>query len=218
MLETIRQYALERLEESSELASLRQKHADYFLVLAERAEPKLFSPEQNIWLARLEDEHSNLQSALTCLREEGRALSGLRLAGALWRFWEVRGHLAEGQTWLSEMLRGVSQAEGQEPVSGAESVARAKALLGAGVCAYYQRDHAGAAALLAQSLGLYRTLDDRQGVGRVLFYQGWLANDRGAFAEARPLSGERRHLPGDRRPAGAGLGVGPAGDRRLLGR
>ena len=128
----MRQYATERLAESGETYRLRQRHAGFFLALAEQAEPKLFGPEQDAWFARLEAEHSNLRIALEWLAAQEDATQGLRLAGALWRFWEVRGHLAEGRTWLSEMLRLAGP--------DAEAAARAKALLGAAVCAYYLRD------------------------------------------------------------------------------
>jgi predicted ATPase/class 3 adenylate cyclase len=179
MLETVRQYATEQLAESGEADRMRQRHAIFFLALAEEAEPKLFGPEQYAWFARLEAEHSNLRTALEWLAAHGEASQGLRLAGALWRFWEVRGHLAEGRAWLAEMLRLARP--------GADAEARAKALLGAGGCAYYLRDHPAAAAQWEESRSLYRALGNRQGTARVLIYQGWLANDLGHFAEARRL-------------------------------
>ena len=117
---------------------MRQAHAGYFLALAEQAEPELFGPEQNTWLARLEEEHDNLRAAFAQPARADDPQPGLRLAGALWRFWEVRGHLAEGQAWLNEMLRRAGAA--------AEPAVRAKALLGAGVCAYYQRNNGAASA------------------------------------------------------------------------
>jgi tetratricopeptide (TPR) repeat protein len=181
MLETVRQYGLELLEENAETLIWRQRHVSSFLALAEQAEPKLYSPEQSVWFARLEAEHGNLRAALEWLAAQGEAAQGLRLAGALWRFWEVRGHLAEGRMWLSEMLRRAGP--------DADAAARAKALLGAGGCAYYLRDH-GADAYWEESTRLYRTLDDRQGLARVLIYQGWLANDRGEFAASRNFYGE----------------------------
>lgn len=179
MLETMRQYAAERLQECGEEDSVRRRHASYFLALAEAAEPKLFSPEQNNWFARLEDEHSNLRVSLEWMAAHGEAEQRLRLAGALWRFWEVRGYLTEGRARLSEMLRLAGTA--------GDTAARARALLGAGVCGYYQRDNTAAAAQLQESLGLYRALGDRQGTARALFYLGWMANDRGDFAQARVL-------------------------------
>jgi tetratricopeptide (TPR) repeat protein len=179
MLETVRQYGVELLEEGDEVQVWRQRHADFFLTLAEEAEPKLWGPEQDAWLARLEAEHSNLRAALEWLAAKAQSAEGLRLAGALWRFWEVRGHLSEGQAWLGEMLR----LAGPE----ADPAARAQALMGAGGCAYYLRDHPAAAAHWEESLRLFRALGNRQGAARVLIYQGWLANDTGRFAEARRL-------------------------------
>jgi predicted ATPase/transcriptional regulator with XRE-family HTH domain len=187
MLETIRQYASERLEEAGETAGLRRSHAGYFLTLAEEVEPKLFCPEQNTWFARLEAEHSNLRAALQWMADHGEGEHGLRLAGALWRYWEVRGHLAEGLAWLTEMLRLPSSPAGKEAGTAADPATRAKALLGVGVCNYYQRDNPAAAAQLDASLELYRVLGDRQGMASALFYLGWLANDRGDFARARSL-------------------------------
>jgi predicted ATPase len=179
MLETVRQYATERLAESGEADRVRQRHAGHFLGFTERAEPELYGPEQDGWLARLEDEHSNLRAALEWLAASGAAEQGLRLAGALWRFWEVHGHLGEGRTSLAEMLRLAGP--------DADPAARAKALLGAGGCAYYMRDHPAATRLWEESLRLHRAVGGRQGEARVLIYQGWLANDTGQFAEARRL-------------------------------
>jgi predicted ATPase/transcriptional regulator with XRE-family HTH domain len=176
MLETLRQYGVELLEGRGKLFAWRQRHADFFLALAEEAEPKLYGPEQDVWLARLEAEHGNLRAALEWLAAEGKSAEGLRLAGALWRFWDVRGHWAEAQTWLGEMLRLADP--------GADRAARAKALMGAGGCAYYQRDYPAAMAQWEESLQLCRELGDRQTAARVLIYQGWLANDTGRFAEA----------------------------------
>jgi predicted ATPase/DNA-binding XRE family transcriptional regulator len=182
MLETVRQYATERSVESGETDFLRQRHASFFLELVERAEPKLFGPEQDAWYARLEAEHSNLRAALEWLVVQGDTAQGLRLAGALWRFWEVRGHLAEGRSWLSEMLRRAGP--------DADAAARAKALLGTAVCAYYLRDHTAAAAQLSASLELFRAVGDRQETAHVLIYQGWMATDRGDFTAARLLFAE----------------------------
>ena len=186
MLETMRQYAMERLLESGEEPSIRHTHAAYFLSLAERAEPRLLGPEQNSWFARLENEHSNLRAAFVALRDYGEAEAGLRLSGALWRFWEAHGHLAEGQAWLAEMLGRVGP--------DCAPATRAKALLAAGMCGYYRRDDAGAASLLEESLRLYRALGDRRGMAWALFYQGWMGINRGTFVEARTLLEESAAL------------------------
>ena len=134
MLETLRQFAVERLEQSGEAADARRRHADYFVGLAEAAEPMLMSTEQRTWQARVEDEHNNIQVALDWLAsEEARGVmsrpreAALRLAGALWRYWEVRGHLAEGQARLASLL--------EAPDPGVAPAILARAYLGAGVCA-----------------------------------------------------------------------------------
>jgi len=96
MLETIREYALERLEESSEAESLRLRHANYYLSLAQQAQPALRGPRAARWLEQLEAEHENLRAALSWAVEADERDVGLRLAGTLGEFWEMRGHLSEG--------------------------------------------------------------------------------------------------------------------------
>src|SRR5262249_25074569 len=104
MLETIREYALERLEQNGEVESLHQAHLGYFLALAEQAEPELTGPRQAEWLERLEREHDNLRAALAWALEHGSLEASARLAGALWRFWYTHGHLSEGRRWLEQIL------------------------------------------------------------------------------------------------------------------
>jgi non-specific serine/threonine protein kinase len=123
MLEPIRQYAREKLEEVGEAEEARRRHATFFLALAEEAEPKLQGPEDKEWLERLETEHDNLRAALSWALEQREADLGLRLAGALWLFWEGHGHYGEGHRWLEQTLARGSQAS---------AVARAKALEGKG--------------------------------------------------------------------------------------
>ena len=104
MLETIREYALERLEESGETGELRDLHAEHYLHLAEEAEPELKGPRQTEWLQRLDTEHDNLRAALTQTLQSGATEQALRLAGALLGFWHSRGHFSEGREWLEEAL------------------------------------------------------------------------------------------------------------------
>jgi predicted ATPase len=96
MLETVRQYASEKLRESGEAGAVGRRHADFFVALAEEAKPAMVGPEQAAWMERLEEDHDNLRSALGRLGDEGEAERGLRLAAALMCFWWFRGHLAEG--------------------------------------------------------------------------------------------------------------------------
>src|SRR5205823_7140008 len=88
LLETVRQYARDRLLEAGEAAAVRGRHRDWFLALAEQAEPELRGPEQVVWLERLEREHDNLRAALAWSGAQGEGEAGLRLGGALKRFWE----------------------------------------------------------------------------------------------------------------------------------
>jgi predicted ATPase len=104
MLETIREYALERLEQSGEIELLRQRHAEQYLALAERAEPELEGPHQMVWLDRLESDHANLYATLEWAAERGEMATALRLGGSLWQFWAVRGHVSEGRRWLEAIL------------------------------------------------------------------------------------------------------------------
>ena len=121
LLEPVRQYALEKLEESGEAEATKRAHAQHFLALAEEAHPELIGPRDVEWADRLEAEHDNLRAALSWALEQREAELALRLAGALWRFWEARGHYGEGCGWLEAALAGAN---------GASAAARAGALEG----------------------------------------------------------------------------------------
>jgi predicted ATPase/DNA-binding CsgD family transcriptional regulator len=177
MLETIREYALERLESEAGSAELRERHAGFFVALAERAAPALLGPEQGPWLARLEEEGANLRTALAWCAAHHTAL-GLRLAAALWPFWERRGHLREGRGWLEQLLQ-----------AGAEGppLLRARALHGAGVLALLQGDYRLAELRLSESFDQFQRLGDSAGAAGVLCSLGllaWFQGDHGA-AQAR---------------------------------
>jgi predicted ATPase/DNA-binding SARP family transcriptional activator/DNA-binding CsgD family transcriptional regulator len=130
MLEPIRQYARERLEESEEAEAIQRRHAEFFLALAEEAEPEVEGPQQAAWLERLEAEHDNLRAALSWSLERGEeAELGLRVAGALGQFWYLRGYLGEGRRWLEEALAKASPAS---------TAARANALHRLSFLAYLQ--------------------------------------------------------------------------------
>jgi predicted ATPase/DNA-binding SARP family transcriptional activator/DNA-binding CsgD family transcriptional regulator len=166
MLEPVRQYAQERLEESGEAETIRNRHAGFFLTLAERAELELQEESQEEWFQRLEQEHDNLRAALGLLYSQGEVELGLRLAAALWEFWYMHGHLSEGRGWLE---RGVS-ASGITMVS-----TRARALNGAGWIALFQGDYESARALVEESLKLYRGLEYKEGIASALANLGFVA-------------------------------------------
>ncbi len=158
MLEPIRQYAWEKLEESGETELLRKRHAHYYLGLAEKAEPKLVGAGQVAWLERLTTEHANLRAALHWfLDEEGakpeeRAQKGLRLAAALGRFWSVHNP-SEGRAWLG---KGLARSDAPPETS------RATALREAGLIAIYHLDPQ-AIAMLEEALALFKKLEDELG-------------------------------------------------------
>ena len=104
MLETMREYALERLAERGDGEVVRRRHAGFYLRLAEEAEPALLGPEQKRWARMLDSERDNLRAALTWASESGETDIGLRTAGALWRFWQMRAADVEGREHLDRLL------------------------------------------------------------------------------------------------------------------
>lgn len=195
VLETIREYALEKLEESGEIQELRRLHATYFLRLAEVAEPQLRASQQVAWLDRLEADHDNLRAALSWLLEHGKGEEAVRLASAVWRFWEMHGHLSEGRLWLE---RGLERGGDLSPPVQAE------ALNGAGHLAWLQGDHARATELLEASLTLQRAVGHTQHLAYTLNNLGLVALDQGDFTRATSLLTESLEL---RRQAGDEWGV-----------
>lgn len=185
LLETVRQYAQEKLADSGEGTEVRRRHCDWHVALAEQAEPELRGPAQSEWLNRLEAEHDNLRAALEFIRTKGNAETGLRLAGALGRFWWVRGHFTEGRTWLDEFLRS-SRSTATLP--------RARALFAAGGLAWNQGDYLASESLSKASLGLSRQLGNQQGMLDATNLLGLIALTRGDYAAARTLYEEALSL------------------------
>ncbi|MEO8739917.1 MAG: tetratricopeptide repeat protein [Casimicrobiaceae bacterium] len=180
LLETVRQYARDRLLESGESRRWRNRHLEYFVSLAESAEPHLTGPEQQSWLDQLEREHENLRAALAwCSDEDADIGSGLRLGAAMYQFWFVRGHYAEGRSWLSALLA--------QPTTDDDRHVRCKALNAAGGLARGQGDYAAASALFNESLAMERELGDLSGVALTLNRMGLLAFDRGDYRSSAEL-------------------------------
>lgn len=178
MLETIRGYGREALEAAGEETAARQAHADYFLHLAEEAEPALKGPQLVDWLERLEQEHDNLRAALHYALESGNAEMALRLGIALERFWVVRGQRNEGLAFLQNAL-----AESTEVAA----TVRAKALLAAGRLAFNQSNYDQGEALAQEGLALFREIGDKRGIALSLNRLGVAAWRRGDFRSARVL-------------------------------
>ena len=164
MLETIREYGLDRLTANGEAEATRRAHAAHFLALAEAAEPYLRGPDQAAWLDRLEIERPNFRTALAWYRDEGEDESALRLAGALGRFWWMHGHLAEGLGWLEELF---AAAEGL-PAGAVPPAVRAKAQSWAGCLACVQGRIRDAAARHAAALHFYEEAGDAWGAAFAL--------------------------------------------------
>jgi len=178
LLETMRQYAQDRLQECGETDRVKQRHQAFFVALAEEAEPQLLGPEQAAWLHRLETDHDNLRQALDGGDPEG----ALRLAGALWRYLKVRGYFSEGRLWSVRALEG-------ETGRGRPSV-RAKALHGAGILAVAQGDYKAARAYHEESLALYRKDEEESGIADALLSLGNIASEQGDYTTARTLYSE----------------------------
>jgi predicted ATPase len=175
MFETIREFSREQLLASVETESVERRHALFFLELVERAEPFLTGPEQVVWLERLESEHNNLRAALGWAVAGAEKEIGLRMAGAMYRFWEVRGHQSEGRDWLVRLLKDSD---------GAPGSVRARAFLRAGGL---ERDHGNyeqASQLFQNGLALYQDLGDKWGVAATLNGLGDMAHQQGNYQEA----------------------------------
>ena len=194
MLETIREYATERLEASGEQVDAVRAHAEYFTGLAERAEPFLRGPSQQRWRDTLETELDNLRAALAwTLGDSGDpedAETGLRLVGALWYFWFQRGLTGEARRWLTRALDSAAS----------QGRARAQALLGAGTLAWRQGDCPTARAYLDDSVERWRDVGDPLGLAEALHVLGHVRFDQGDYAAARALfveSSDRYRSAGD---------------------
>jgi predicted ATPase/DNA-binding CsgD family transcriptional regulator len=178
MLETVRQYALERLAGSGDLDAVRARHAAHFLELAEAAEPELTGPRQVLWLEVLEREHDNLRAALRWCIDQRDMEMAARLGGAVWRFWSVRGFPREGRDWIAEMLRALE---------GVHSEIHARVLAGAGRLAFDQGDYTAARALYEQSLDIRRRLGSADAIARSLGHLGDVAHQTGDYRAAQAL-------------------------------
>jgi predicted ATPase/DNA-binding CsgD family transcriptional regulator len=175
LLEPVRQYAWEKLEEYDEAEATRRRHAEFFLGLAEETETEMRGPEQATWLDRLEAEHDNLRGALSWTLERGEPELGLRLAEAFWWFWEARGYFGEGRRWLEQALAKGSWA----------SAARAKALDGVGWLALNVGDIDRAVAAAEEGLKLRAQVELEASVAASLLrLLGITAEIRGDYERA----------------------------------
>ena len=190
LLETVRQYAAERLAESGQAEDVQDRHLSWCVALAEEAEPFLAGSEQASWLSRLEREHDNLRTCLAWEEQASGQSAGepsLRLMSVLWRFWLWRGYLSEGRQRLDRALAS-KRLEGQEyGEKNEDSAVWVKALNGAGLMAYQQSDYAAARNLFEKSLTAFKQWNDQHGVAVLLNNLGLVALGQGSFKEAQAL-------------------------------
>jgi len=186
MLDPVRQYARERLEERGEGDTVRSRHAASFLALAERAGPELRGPRQVMWLKRLHTERDNVRAAMAWLLEKGESERAARLGWALWLFWWMHGHFTEGRRWMEETL---AKGDTMPPSS------RAKALYVSGTMADGQANRRSAEPLLEESLGLFREVGDKLGAAFALCRPWPIATRPAARARDRPFPRGRRTPP-----------------------
>jgi len=185
MLDTIREYALERLTARGpqEIRVLRKRHTAYYLRLAQTAAPELTGMQQSPWLDRLEREHGNLRAALEWAIDGADALLAAQLCGALWHFWAMHGHLEEGRQWL-QYARALAADDGDRLSLSLQAML----FSGEGSLAYYQGDEATARQLFERGLALSRETADRWGMAFALDGLGALAASRGDYDRAKTYS------------------------------
>ena len=184
MLQTIREYAVERLRADGGLDESRERHASYFAELAEEAEPQLVSADQTQWIERLDDELGNLRAVLQWSQESGRLDVGLRVVGALPRYWSVRG-LTDPPRWLAPAL----EHDADVPAS-----VRAKAQFAHGYAALDHGDFARAEKSFEASMTMYRELDEPRGTAACLAQLAFLRLSRGDSEGAVELAEESVEL------------------------
>lgn len=161
MLETVREYAAERLAESGETDTIRSRHAGVFLGLAEEAEAELTGNAQTAWLDRLEREHDNIRAALAWYVDHRQAELALRFCAAIWRFWQMRGHLREAAQRLDGVLALEADCDNLEP--------RARGLEAAGGVAYWMGNIPGARSYYERSLELRLELGEPLDIAEALY-------------------------------------------------
>jgi non-specific serine/threonine protein kinase len=186
LLETVRLYAADKLQRAGEAAEVRRRHRDWFVALAERAEPELRGLRQRLWLDRLEMEHDNLRAAYEwTMTEPGGSREGLRLAAALYHFWVAGGHWSEGHEWLEQGFLSSGDV--------APSI-RAKALAHAALFAWRARKDERAIALAEEGLAVCKEVGDRDSSALCLICLSSVASDRGDYEQAKWVAEESLSL------------------------
>ncbi|MEA2633681.1 MAG: hypothetical protein QOH92_448 [Chloroflexota bacterium] len=180
MLQTIRDFASERLEESGEAHLVRDRHLEAFIALAQEAQPYLFGARRKEWLDRLEEDHDNFRAALDWAVSSGDGRRAMDLSAGVWRFWQMRGHLHEGRRRMDEVLA--------MPNSGEFPKERLAALEAAGGLAYWQGDMNVAQRFYDECIELTRQLGDDRALANALYNAAFpRVVNREAIADAKPM-------------------------------
>jgi predicted ATPase/DNA-binding CsgD family transcriptional regulator len=174
LLETIRQYGQDKLQELAEATQVRRRHRDWYARLAGQAQAEMLDARQKHVFDRLEAEHDNLRAAIEWSLEQQEAETAAQIGTGIHRFWLFRGYMSEGRRFLERALVGSSE----------KNVVRAKALNVAAILASLQDDHKTARTLAEESLELSRELAERQQTGYALYILGRLARIEGGYAAA----------------------------------
>jgi predicted ATPase/class 3 adenylate cyclase len=201
MLETIREYGTERLAETGELEDVRRRHALWVLGLVEAREAELTGGEDKPWLDRLAAEHDNVRAATRWALETGDAATGMRIASAVWRFWQQRGHLAEGRRAVEALLA--------LPAAAAPTRERAQGLTALAGIAYWQSDFAQLGPWYEETVRIYRDLDDRRGLADALYNLSFVPFISGDLDRAGDLMEQSRAIYSD---LGDDAGLAKLGD------
>jgi predicted ATPase/DNA-binding SARP family transcriptional activator len=178
LLETIRQYALEKLTGVEEARAIRDQHLGFYLGLAEKSELHIFSSESAAWISRLDKELDNIRTAMDWSTNSGKAVSALQIAGSLVYYWWARGLLAS--EWHDRVQQALSRPEGRE-----RTLARAKALNGIGFIFWVDANPTDRRPELEEALSIGRDLGDRWNIATALRNLGLLENIQGNYQKAR---------------------------------
>jgi predicted ATPase/DNA-binding XRE family transcriptional regulator len=182
MLETVRQFALERLASSGREDATRLRHLIYYTELVEAAEPHFRSPRQLALLAQGDREHHNVRAALQWALDSGEVASGLRLASTLWEYWLARGHVSEGHRWLEALLARETD-ERHRPTD----LIRSRGLYAAGMLVWRQGDVERTQCLAQESYALAQRTGDRRQMSAALNALAMVRCNRGNLTKAKAL-------------------------------
>lgn len=181
LLDTMHQYALEKLQQDGNFQLMVEQHYTWYLCLAEQANQQLYGAEQAVWLQRLEMETANLRAALTRALAAGHLDAAVRLADALRRFWITHNHFSEGRYWFESLLNAENDDQRLSPPL------RARALFGAAELARYQGAYDRGCSLLAEEIALLETLGDRSGIAEAQIYLGLTLGLQGNYEQGIAL-------------------------------